>query len=138
MRETSKTVEVDGKKFRVNKFDAMTGSYMAYRLMGEMLPMGLSAQIGAPNAKNIMSKNDFMDIQKECLRACSEILPAGDAQVMNENGTWGVAGLENDARTVLALTVHVLTFNVMGFFDESLLGSIAEAMRITPPQNIKI
>lgn len=136
-RETSKIVPLDGRKFRINKFDAMTGSYIAYKLMGEMLPMGLSAKVGAPSSSNIMSKADFVDLQKDCLKACAEMLPAGDAQVMNEDGTWGVNDLEKDAKTVLALTIHVLTFNIMGFFDESLLSSMAEAMSIILPQNAK-
>lgn len=138
-RETSKIVEIDGRKFRVNKFDAMTGSYIAYKLMGEMLPMGIGDKVGVttPKGSQIMSKTDFIELQKDCLKVCYEVLPAGDAPILDANERWGVADLEKDAKTVLALTVHTLIFNVSSFFDASLLSSMAEAMSTIFPLTAK-
>ncbi len=134
-RETHKDIKIGERNFRLKKFDALTGSYIAYTLMAEMLPMGLNEQIGIPapeaNAKKEikkMSKKDFAELQHDCLRVCTEILPAGEASVLDEAGRWGVIGLETDTSTVLVLTIQVLVFNVKSFFDESLLTSLSEAM----------
>lgn len=129
-RETYKTWEFGGRNWRIGKFDAMTGSYIAYKLMAEILPMGLGGQIGIPAPKNgtAMSKTDFMELQKDCLSVCAELLPAGPAPVMDENGNFGVQSLDHDAKTVLALTIQALVWNVTSFFDESLLNSMSEAM----------
>lgn len=136
-RETYKDVDFNDRKWRINKFDAMTGSYIAYKLMAEALPMGLSSQIGIPEKANksnkLMSKEDFFDLQKDCLKVCAEVLPAGPAPVIVDNGNWGVMGIENDTKTVLFLTVQALIWNVTGFFDESLLTSIAGAMSSIVP-----
>jgi len=119
-----KTFEFEDRKWRIGKFDAMTGSYIAYKLMAEAVPFGLAAKLDIPVNKDAktMSKTDFIDLQKDCLLVCSEFLPAGPIPVLNENGTFGVEGLENDAKTVLA-------FNVSDFFTESLLTSLVEAMQ---------
>lgn len=131
-REIYKQWEFVGRKWRIGKFDAMTGSYIAYKLMAELVPMvpGLDQMLGVPlpPSGKTMSKADFFELQRDCLLVCAEILPAGPAPVMSEGGTFGVQGLEHDAKTVLALTVQVLVWNVRDFFDESLLSSMSEAI----------
>ncbi|HBC94297.1 MAG TPA: hypothetical protein DCZ10_15720 [Pelotomaculum sp.] len=141
-REIYKPFEFEGRKWRIGKFDAMTGSYIAYKLMAEMLPMGLNAAVGipapgSPEAQNlslapaqtaVMSKADFFELQRDCLSVVAEMLPAGPAPVLLENGQFGVDDLEHDARTVLALTIQVLSWNVSSFFDAALLGSLADSI----------
>lgn len=126
-RELYKTFDFEERKWRIGKFDAMTGSYIAYKLMGEMLPMGLKIDgvPAAPNGSPVMSKSDFVDLQKDCLKVCAELLPAGPADVMNENGSWGVEGIENNAKLALTLTVQALVWNIADFFDANLLQSLA-------------
>ena len=130
-REIYKSFEFGGRKWRIGKFDAMTGSYVAYKLMAEVLPMGIGQMAGIPKPTNgkTMSKVDFMDLQRDCLLVCAEALPAGPTPIMNANGTFGVVGLEHDAPTVLALTVQALAWNLTSFFDESLLDSLFGAMQ---------
>src|SRR5665648_6504 len=93
-RELYDKFEYGGRQWRVGKFDAMTGSYIAYKLMSELLPMGLGSRIGLPEtpneSKTSMNKKDFFELQKDCLGACCEMLPAGPTGVLNEDGTWGV------------------------------------------------
>ncbi|CQR71683.1 hypothetical protein SOV_04790 [Sporomusa ovata DSM 2662] len=123
-REQFKIVEIAGRKWRIEKFDAMTGSYIAYKLMGHMLPGGFDGQItggNAPKDRTVMSKKEFADLQLDCLHVCYEVLPAGKAPVIGENGAWGVMNIEDDTITVLALTVHALAFNISGFFDGNAL-----------------
>lgn len=84
MRELFKDVEINGRKFRVSKFDALTGSYIIYSLLTQILPMGLGAQIEGLEADPSlppMSKDKFMEIQKDCLKKCAEIKMVGDSVV---------------------------------------------------------
>ncbi len=130
-RDLYKEFEFRGRKWRIGKFDAMTGSYVAYKLMSEVLPMaGVSNQLGvaAPPGSPTMSKQDFMELQKDCLSVCAELLPGGPAPVLNGNGSWGVSDVEFDAVAVLALTIQTLIWNLASFFDESLLASLAEGL----------
>jgi hypothetical protein len=135
-RETTKTVEVGGRKFRLGKFDALTGSYIAYKLTTELLPLGLSQKLGfdAPTERRAMSRGDFRELQMDCLRLCGEILPAGVTPVINDDGTFAVEGLENDTGSVLVLTIQALAHNVQDFFDGDLLDSLSKGLpAFSPP-----
>ena len=44
MRETEKTVEIQGRTWKIRAFDALTGSYIAFQLFQRMMPGGLDAQ----------------------------------------------------------------------------------------------
>lgn len=126
-----------GRKWRVGKFNAMLGSYIAYKLMSEILPMGLGAKIGLPastSSGKTMSKKDFFELQRDCLSSCEELLDAGPTCVLNEDGSWAVIDVEYDAPLVLALTIKVLAWNVTSFFDKSLLASLAGALNMIPPE----
>lgn len=138
-RETYKDVKIGDRNFRIEKFDAYTGSYIAYKLMSEALPMGLGNQLGLPDTQKVsMSKKDFMELQKDCLGVCYEHLPAGITPVLNDNGSFAVNGLEKDPKTVIVLTIHALLFNVSSFFDENLLDSIAKGLSLISQQDAKM
>lgn len=125
MKELFKDIDVGKRRFRISKFDALTGSYIMYTLLTQMLPMGLGKRI--PGLENFaiesasMSKEKFMEIQRDCLRACSEVVPVeGQVTLMPllmVDGRWGVAGVENDAPLILNLTVQVLVYNAKSFFE---------------------
>jgi hypothetical protein len=135
-REEFKTWEFEGRRWRIGKFDPMTGSYIVYKLMSELLPMGIGQQAGIPAppaGSSSMSKVDFFDMQRDCLSVVAEILPAGVAPVMTPNG-FGVQDLDHDAPTVLAMTIQVLIWNAKDFFTESLLSSFQEEFKsLFPP-----
>jgi len=135
-----KTFELDGRKWRIGKFNAMVGSYIAYKLMAEVMPLGIAQQAGipVPAGGKSMSKADFIELQKDCLSCCYEFLPAGPAPVINENGTFGVEDLENNVKVVMALTIQALIFNVSDFFTENLLSSLADSMKTLIPPVAKI
>ena len=44
MRQTEKIIEIQGRKFKVKAFDAMTGSYIAFTLFEKMLPAGMEGK----------------------------------------------------------------------------------------------
>lgn len=139
-REIFKTVEISGRKWRIGKFDAMTGSYMLIKVTGIIAPLlkGLDRinlkdgelpdikgidTAGAMSGLSGLSEDDFNYVYNKCLQVCFEDLPGGPAQVLNPNGTFGVIGLDFDAATTLALTAHTLIFNVANFFSGNPLAS---------------
>lgn len=132
-REDHKIVEIAGRTWRIEKFDAFAGTYILYKLASQALPMGLDKMLkvpGMPEAdkKTVMSKTEFMELQRDCLAAVFEMLPAGKTPVMMPNGTFGVQGLEKDAGTVVVLLIHVLMFNLMSFFKDGALTGLVKSM----------
>ena len=132
-KETFKDVEVGDRKFRLHKFDALTGSYIMYTLLTQILPMGLGKQIegleaeaGANANLPVMSKEKFMEMQKDCLRACSEIKGVDNqvlpVSVMLPDGRWGIDDIKDDAPLAMVLTIQVLGYNSLSFFAGNALG----------------
>ena len=129
-RETKKIVEIQGRKFEIRSFDAFTGSYIAFTLMEKMLPMGLEAKVmnalraegkdvdalPTPN-RALMSKGEFIAFQRDVLSVVGEVLPGRTAPLFNDNGSWGVEGVADNAMLVILLTIHALVFNIAGFFS---------------------
>ncbi|GED34034.1 hypothetical protein P9G84_22355 [Brevibacillus centrosporus] len=136
-RMSYKDVEVNGRKFRVKKFPARVGSFMIIKLTAILAPM-LASIKPSPSAKSVedvnlenlditgimghlssVSEKDFTYIQDQALRVCFELLPAGPARVINEDGSFGIEDIEDDTATIMALTVHALGFNLSSFFQGS-------------------
>lgn len=134
MQGLDKQVNIKDRNFSLRKFDARTGSYIAFKIMAEVLPMGLNKQLDIPTPKGpTMSKADFFDIQDECLRVCFELLPSGPTPVLDPVGNYQIIDVANDAPLILFLTIQALMWNVQGFFDAGLLDSLSEAF-----QNMKL
>lgn len=144
------TVAGKKRKFRINKFDARTGSYILYTVMSRFLPSILQLKSGAEtitdmskvvNPEDIvssiaMSEGEFGKLQTEALRACEEILPAGVTPVLDTSGNFAVIGLEKEAVAVFVLTAQALVFNLSGFFGEDGLTSLLSGIQqVTPSQN---
>lgn len=129
MRQKSKEVEVQGRKFRISALDAWTGSYLLFTVFEKMLPSGVEQQVMStirgegkdpemvlPSGRTLMTKAEFFSFQRDCLSAVSEILPGRDAPILNANGSWGVQDVS--VKLALILTVHALMFNIKDFFAE--------------------
>ena len=114
-RETEKMIEVMGRKFKIGKFDAFTGSYILFQLFEKIVPMG-SLQQELPKNRMAMNKEEFVKLQRDCLSVISEVLPAGPRPIFNENGSWGLNDIEHNTPLVILLTIHALAFNVGDFF----------------------
>ncbi|USG65162.1 hypothetical protein NDK47_24065 [Brevibacillus ruminantium] len=145
MQPRFKDVEVNGRKFRIKKFSARVGSFMVVKLTAILAPMIAALK---PNLKAISTEDvdledidvteiagivghlgnipekDFAYIQDQALRVCYELLPAGPAQVLDDNGSFGVSDLEDDTVTIMTLTAHALGFNLTSFFQGSGLGGL--------------
>ncbi len=140
-REVEKIITIDKRKFKVEKFDALTGSYIAFTLAEKFLPMGLEAKAGLtsmPTGRTALSREEFTQLQKDCLGVVSEVLPAGARPVIAENGHWGVSNIEKDTRLVLLLTIHALAFNIAGFFDGEGLMELKAGLADIFPANTPI
>ncbi|NRS20589.1 hypothetical protein HP398_29660 [Brevibacillus sp. HB1.4B] len=136
MQIKHKDVQIGERTFRIKKFPARTGSFVLIKVTKILAP--LFAGIKMNNAKSLegvnvddinisgaieqlsnISEQDFNYLQEQALKVCFELLPAGPAPVMNENGMFGVQDMEDDTATVMALMVHALAFNVTSFFQGS-------------------
>lgn len=144
-REAFKDVELGGRKWRVGRFDAMTGSYITMLVLMQMLPMGMDEQIGigslGKGGRSLMDKKTFFDVQADCLKVCSELQQVGESvapiPVMLDDGRWGVGGVEEDVPTILALTVHTLIFNISDFFQEGALNDLTKTFLGLSQSNAK-
>ena len=147
-RAEFKEFEVGERKFQVKRFDALTGSYIAITLFEKILPVIMgnkdkflgtktpdaSADSFAemlPSTLFKMSREDFTALQKDCLKVCYEVLPAGLTPVIGANGRWGIIGVDTDTGLILRLTIEALLFNLLGFFNDGGLSSLVTSLNST-------
>lgn len=147
-RAEFKEFEVGERKFQVKRFDALTGSYIAFTLFEKILPVIMgnkdkflgtktpdaSADSFAemlPSTLFKMSREDFTALQKDCLKVCYEVLPAGLTPVIGANGRWGIIGVDTDTGLILRLTIEALLFNILGFFNDGGLSSLVTSLNST-------
>lgn len=148
-RAKEKTVELFGRKFKIKKFDAFTGSYILFTVMQKMLPAGMENQIPGENGTGTladtmpqnrasMTKPEFTKLLRDCLSVVHEVLPSGERPVFNENGTWGLNDMEDNTPLVLLLAVNVLVFNIGDFFAADGLSELRKSLSGLSLANIKI
>lgn len=150
-RVTEKSVELQGRKFKIKTFDAFTGSYIAFTIFEKMLPMGVEEKVGGmlqaegknpemmlPQGRALMTKGEFYSFMKDCLSVVYEELKSGDVPVLNKNGSWRVADLENNTMLVLMLVVNALAFNITDFFTGDGLKELMSSLRDLMPSNTRI
>jgi hypothetical protein len=135
MREPYKDIELSERKWRINKFDALTGSQLLRKFMA-------AREADPQTFVGTLSDEDFAVIQSACLRSCGEITEvAGNAvslPVLNASGSWGVANLQNDTVTVYMLTIACVSFNLSSFFDASVLKGLEKIAMDFSPSNAQI
>ena len=110
-RENDSIFEFNGRKFRLKSFDPLLGNYILSVILTKSIPI-----FGNSEGEKI-SKEEYIDLQKDVLKHVSEILPAGDADVILKSGDYGI----NDLTITLASTLFTkeLEFNFNDFFEES-------------------
>ena len=143
----NKEIEINGRKFRLNKMDARTGSYMLFKLIKILTPIYKNIKIDNIEELNLddinltelmssifdLPEEEFRYIQDNCLRVVEEILPAGPAKVFDKYGNYGVLDIEFNTGLLMDLTIQSLIFNVQGFFEGSPLSSIVKGLNISQP-----
>jgi hypothetical protein len=155
-----KDITIGTRKFRLHKFDALTGSYMLFKLVGIIAPIFKdmdtkkakeklqgSGQNESKNVKeeeitgsdmaNILTeitklpKEDFDYIQKNCLMVTNEIYVETSQVSPPVLNEYGTWGtMDIDMPLVLNLTIQSLIFNVSGFFGGSLSDLNLEGLNI--------
>lgn len=132
-RQVEDKIVIEGRHFHLYKFDPLIGNYILMQIVTLILPFGLgdilNKEMGTemlPNkgsGSRMISKQEFIELQRDILSCVYEELPAGEAPVVNENGSYGVENFTG----VMAfqLLVACLAFNFKDFFNAGLLGSFA-------------
>ncbi|MGG3012298.1 phage tail assembly chaperone [Brevibacillus parabrevis] len=146
MQIKHKDVQIGERTFRIKKFPAKTGSFVLIKVTKILAPLfaGFKPNLNAKSPEDFkfddfdftsaieqlssISEQDFNYLQEQALKVCYEVLPAGLAPVLNENGMFGVENLEDDTATVMALMVHALGFNVTSFFQGSGLTGVVMSL----------
>lgn len=129
-RETAKLVDIEDRTFRISKFDPLIGNYILLQLVQFILPFGLSEKLGVPDAltssvnQSVMNKSQFLELQRDILSVCEEVLPAGETPVVREDGTYGIIGFTSTI--AIRLLIASVTFNFSDFFDVNGLTSIQD------------
>lgn len=157
-RITYKDITIGTRKFRLNKFDALTGSFMLFKLVGILAP--IFKNIDIKKAKDTLKsanqseskdtkeedisgsdiaailteitklpKEDFDYIQKNCLMVANEIYPDNPQPSPPVLNEFGTFGiLDYDMPLILHLTIRSLIFNVSDFFGGDLLNLNLEGL----------
>lgn len=151
IRETSRVVTISGRRWRIGKFDALTGSYIALKMLSKLVNVGvgvLSGELKDPaiiamaigEQISVLTKSEFVEIQTECTSAVMELVEVGGKDVENPlrlpDGRWGVDGVGDNAVLVMGLVAHVLLFNLTGFFDEATLKGLKESFTGLLPSKV--
>ncbi len=160
-RNITKIIEVENRRFKVQKYPAVEGLKIAKVFAAKILPVFQTfvpligeAYGGKANMESVMSNlgkylslegisetldkvtpEDLDYVMNKSLMSVFEVLPAGDAQVMNPDGTYGVLDVEYDPLLVLRLVCEVVVWGVGDFFDVSRLGSIMSPLISSWPQS---
>ena len=85
-----------------------------------------------------VSPDDLGYIFKKSLQTVYEILPAGEAQVLNDDGTYGVLDVEHDMLLTLRLVCEAVMWGISDFFDVRRLTSIMSPLFSSLPRNRKM
>ncbi len=124
-RETQKQLEIEGRTFKIKKLDPLLGNYILMKVTTMIMPFGLSQMVGEKMGKPLaaqssreMTKADFLELQRDILGVCFEVLPAGEAEVVRADGTYGIGDFT--ASLAMQLLTASLAFNFADFFGESL------------------
>lgn len=136
-RSREKDVEIDGVKYRVDKFSVKIALYISEQIFTKIIPLGIEGKLNIGNLSEdrpIMTEQELSDLIDYCMCACKRYDKVGDSgvdvavPVMVKKGTWAIPELEYDLATVVALCVHSLTFNLVSFFKGGALKKIAESL----------
>lgn len=79
---------------------------------------------GIADTLDKIAPEDLDYIMQMSLRNVFEVLPAGDSQVLNPDGTYGVMDVEYDPMLVLRLVCEVVMWGIGDFFDGNRWASI--------------
>lgn len=123
LKQKTKIEEIGGVKYRFNKMDARSASYMAMKAAAILAPSmssgGLTVETAA-KALPSMSRAEFDEIQTMLLKTVCKLVETNAADmpvpIVKADGSFTDEDLAYDAVTVMKLTVNALMFNIGDFF----------------------
>ncbi|MCL2703612.1 MAG: hypothetical protein FWE91_08415 [Defluviitaleaceae bacterium] len=159
-RTISKTITIEERNFIVKKYPAMDGLKVVKVFIAKILPVfqnfmplvaeaqksGVHAEAVLSNLGDYLSLDtiaetldkvapaDFDYIMQKSLQNAFELLPAGEARVLNPDGTYGVLDVEHDPLLVLRLLCEVIMWSIGDFFDGKRLTSIMSPLSSSFPR----
>lgn len=115
-RVTEKVLDIEGRTFKIVKFDPLLGNYILLKCVTEVLPFGIGEKAGIEHKSEAkpINKEDFISLQADVLKHAYEILPGDTPPVVRENDTYGVMDLSMGI--AIQLLIGVLAFNFSDFF----------------------
>lgn len=128
-RKTSKTLEIEGRKFVLNQFDPLFGSYFSFKMMAISNVHKLSPDMILSNLTG-NSYEEFETNYKKILKYCSEILPSGKVPLINEEGNIAITNFA--PALAIQLSLELIMFNLDGFFERE---EIPETPQVLSPGN---
>lgn len=128
-RKTSKTLEIEGRKFVLNQFDPLFGSYFSFKMMAISNVRKLSPEMILSNLTG-NSYEEFETNYKKILKYCSEVLPSGKVPLINEEGNIAIANFT--PALAIQLSLELIMFNLDGFFERE---EIPETPQVLSPGN---
>lgn len=122
-------VVVNGEEYQVTKFTAVTGLQIARLVLAKFAPiiplvsgkgnMGTEDMLAiVGSAIESVSDDDIEVLVKKCLRVCKKKLKSGHVACIDENGNYGIEGLEHDLITTIMLVVEAIKWGAGDFFGE--------------------
>ena len=150
-REHTKIVEVNGKRYRITDFDALSGGFVFLFVIKKVIPllqmmeidfndlMGMDATEGFGKLVNAIapvldsiSKDDLRQFMEQCLDQVEIELPAGYEKVMRK-GEFTNDEVKYSTKIAFMLCYHAIKGIVTDFFGEKALGFL----KMTNPQATK-
>lgn len=128
-RKTSKTLEIEGRKFILHQFDPLFGSYFSFKMMAISNVRKLSPEMILSNLTG-NSYEEFETNYKKILKYCSEVLPSGKVPLINEEGN--IAITDFTPALAIQLSLELIMFNLDGFFERE---EIPETPQVLSPGN---
>lgn len=123
LKQKTQDVEVGGKKYRLTKIDARTGSYVAAKLALIAAPLLTDKKFDEKTMAALvpnLSRRDFDEIQTILLKSVLKLNEAKDnllpEPILKNDGSFVDEELEYDAASVMNLTAQAAMFNVGAFF----------------------
>ncbi|KKQ88301.1 MAG: hypothetical protein UT13_C0002G0010 [Candidatus Pacebacteria bacterium GW2011_GWF2_38_9] len=137
-RQTFKDIEMEGRKFRIKEFTPDVGSYWAFKFFGSSFSVSEDKEKAEKRIQEFfkMPRNEYKELQNDCLKSCFEILPAGETPIVNNEGNFSVVNLS--PAIVLNLVMTTFQFNLEPFFVESLSKPLPESAEQSFSQNTQI
>ena len=120
MKPKTKIIEVNGKKYKLSKMDAKSGSYVAFKLAVIVAPAIKEGNIeNALSQISTLPRKEFDELQNLLLQTVAEIKEVNGEEMpmaLLRNGSFINEDLQYDVSSVMQLTVQAAMFNVGDFF----------------------